>query len=208
MLRRRPVLALSAAGLVAVLLFASSPAPGSVEEQRARLPPPAADCSDPVEGVWLALTYAGFQSTWYEETLNVRRKAPGSPQLEGIMTAHFWRGSPTDKAPPPCGLLGVEATVIMPDATGKAEGQNIEFGATKYKWDKIACGRPGIYNPDHYSGTIDPALQEFQSVNNDGGEMVNEPTVFRRISCSQNPGKTGIGVRPPEYQPKRHACSR
>jgi hypothetical protein len=124
------------------------------------------------------------------------------------MTAHFWRGSPTDKTPPPCGFTSVEATVSMPDATGKVDGQHIEFGATHYKWDKIACGRPGIYNPDHYSGTIDPARMEFQSVNNDGGEMVNEPTVFRRVSCSESAGKLAIGIKPPEYAPKRHACGK
>ena len=204
---RRPVLALSVA-VFAALVFAPAAAPGSVEEQRARLPPAAADCSDPVEGVWLSLTYAGFQSTWNEETLNVQRVSPGSTQLKGYMSAHFWSGSDKDKTPPGCGVLGVEAVVSMPDATGKVDGQNIEFGATKYKWDKIICGRPGLYYPDHYSGTIDPARMEFQSVNNDGGEMVNEPTVFRRVSCSQSAGHTGIGIKPPEYAPKRHACGK
>jgi hypothetical protein len=46
-----------------------------------------------------------------------------------------------------------------------------------------ACGHPHGYNPDNFSGEIDPWRAEFQSVNNDGDRAVNEPHVFRRIRC-------------------------
>jgi hypothetical protein len=49
--------------------------------------------------------------------------------------------------------------------------------------------RPILYRPDHFTGTIDPAIQEFQSVNNDGGRAVNDPMVFRRIACGEGDGE-------------------
>lgn len=205
---RRPVLFLFALGLAA-LVFAPGEAKSTVEEQRARLPPPA-DCSDPVEGAWLALTYTAKQGMWYEETLNVHREAPGSNKLKGTMLSHFWRGSPTDQKPPACTIGQLEALVRMPDADGTIDAKGfIEFGAHSWVLDKTFCGTHwGTYYPDHYSGTIDPARQEFQSVNNDGGEIVNEPTVFRRVSCFDKPHGTGVSVKPPEYEPKRRGCGR
>jgi hypothetical protein len=40
-------------------------------------------------------------------------------------------------------------------------------------------------------------------VNNDGGAMVNVPTVFRRVRCLDNttPPPTKIDLRPPPFQP-------
>jgi hypothetical protein len=47
------------------------------------------------------------------------------------------------------------------------------------------------YHPDHFTGTIDPQREEFQSVNNDGGRAVNDPMVFRRIGCVDQAGSAG-----------------
>ena len=55
------------------------------------------------------------------------------------------------------------------------------------------------YNLDNFTGTIDPEIQEFQSVNNDGGISVNEPNVFRRIRCFEGPAPTD-DVEPPPFQ--------
>jgi hypothetical protein len=193
--------------MLAVVLWPSA-APATVEEQRARLPP-AADCADPVEGMWLAIMYTEQREEWYEYSIDVKRVAPGSNQLKGEMTSHFWHGGAGDQKPPACNpIAGYEAVVKMPNATGSISPKGeLLFGATTWRLDKMVCGVSRIlYNPDHFSGTIDPVRQEFQSVNNDGGNAVNEPAVFRRVSCFDSPRKVGVDVKPPDYAPPKKGC--
>jgi hypothetical protein len=139
-------------------------------------------------------------------TLVVRRATPGGA-LRGAIRAHYWRGDAAKPTPPACAPGGREATVLMTDATGRVDGQSIAFGATTYTVAAVACGPAPRYAPDHYSGVVDPALLEFQSVNN-AGPMVNEPTLFRRVSCSTSLAQIGVGAAPPEYTPKRRGCGR
>ena len=165
---------------------------------------------DPVEGVWKALHYHQRLAEWYEMTLDVRRVTPEGDDLRGEIVSHFWDGKPDDPKPPPCRQDGLELVVRMP-ATGKLVNGKIEFGSKTYKIDQVVCGTPALYAPDNFSGKIDPELQEFQSVNNDGYLSVNEPTVFRRVQCVDVPRKpVGRDVRPPAYAPaaKNHGgCS-
>lgn len=160
----------------------------------------------------MALIYAENRSEWYEYSLDIQRKAPGSDLLEGTLASHFWHGGKDDSKPPPCSLaFGYEANVSMPDGTGSIDKDlTVIFGATKWKLDKLVCGHTTIrYNPDHFSGTIDPQRQEFQSVNNDGGMAVNEPAVFRRISCfDKDRPKNGVNVKPPDFAPKKKGCGK
>ena len=53
------------------------------------------------------------------------------------------------------------------------------------------------------SGRIDPEIQEFRSVNNDGGPAVNVPQVFRRIRCFPPQSNPHVTVDPPPFQPPR-----
>ena len=81
----------------------------------------------------------------------------------------------------------------------------MHFGGTSWRLTNVFCGpNPPFpdYNLDQFSGTIDPDLQEFQSVNNDGGVMVNMPTVFRRIQCFDAPPPPRVAVTPPPFFPK------
>jgi hypothetical protein len=100
----------------------------------------------------------------------------------------------------------MELIVKMPNATGKLDGLNLTFGAKEWHVDKTICGSMnGTYFPDNFSGTIDTKINEFQSVNNDGGSAVNEPVVFRRISCF-DPSSTGQyngPVKPPDFEPPK-----
>ncbi len=67
-------------------------------------------------------------------------------------------------------------------AEGTVRDLRIDFGGTSWQNDQTFCGSPTrSYYPDVFSGIIDPDIKEFQSVNNDGGPMVNYPTVFLRI---------------------------
>jgi hypothetical protein len=205
---RRPLALLVLAMLALVLL--PGRASGTVEEQRARLPP-AADCDDPVEGTWLGLEDSIRFGEWYEATLNIRRASAGSAELVGDMYMHFWRGGPQDSHPPACRPGGREVGVKMPNARGKIDGLVVSFGGTTYSIDKNMCGvYTGRYNVDHFSGTIDATINEFQSVNNDGGSAVNEPVVFRRIRCfkkEEGPALPAASVTPPAYEPPKRGIS-
>jgi hypothetical protein len=178
-------------------------APATVEEQRARLPPPAT-CTDPVEGVWMSHKFNPSQADWYIFTLSIHRTAPGAATLRGDILSHSWEGTAQDQEPPPCRQGLDHWTVAMP-AVGVVEpGGIVRFGGTSWRPEQTFCGhapRPGQYNVDHFSGTIDPALQEFQSVNNDGGRSVNDPMVFRRVRCFEPPVTPHIQVAPPPFRP-------
>lgn len=179
----------------------------TVQEQRARLPPPA-DCPDPVTGVWKSHAYYPGHGQWYIFTLTVRRVEGSERQLTGQVHSHYWTGGPGDEEPPPCGPGGYHQTVIMP-ANGTFDGLDIEFGGTSWRNDQTFCGPPtSSYYPDRFSGTVDPALEEFQSVNNDGGPMVNYPTVFRRIRCldADEDAPSVEVVPPPEFYPSSGGC--
>jgi hypothetical protein len=202
-----------AAAVVGLLAAVVSPAPVSatIEEQRARLPPPA-ECPDEVEGTWMAIRYEENYSPpeWYNVTIEVLRESPGSKRLKGSMLVHYWLGGAADVQPPPCRPGGYDRVVYQP-ATGEvsADGK-LRMDATSWQPRESFCGGPTPgYNPDHYSGKIDPLLHEFQSVNNDGGRAVNEPAVFRRVRCApQTPQKPGE-VKPPAFvPPRRVSCGR
>lgn len=138
---------------------------------------------------------------WYVFTLSVRRIAPGSDQLAGEITAHYWNGTAANVEPPPC-AAGVDNWVTLMTATGSVAGQEIRFDGTSWRPGDTLCGTRGGYNLDHFAGRIDPALQEFQSVNNDGERMVNEVTVFRRIACREPPRAPHVTVAPPAFYPE------
>jgi hypothetical protein len=188
--------------VMGVTLFHASPAPANVQEQRARLPPPAT-CTDPVEGVWLSHTYNPDFQDWYMFTLRIRRITPGSDQLIGDIESHSWNGSPTESEPPAC-RFGLNHWTVQMTAQGSIDKGAVSFAGTQWQPKETFCGHgPGMgeYNLDHFSGQIDPALQEFQSVNNDGGRSVNEPAVFRRIGCLEPPPVPHVQVAPPSFYP-------
>jgi hypothetical protein len=209
--RRLLALMIGLASGVSLLPRGSS---ATVEEQRARLPPPA-ECPDPIEGTWAAIVYYAHQHTWYEFTLFIRRTSPAakgdlSGPLEGELTSHFWLGPPNvDKPPTVCTPGQHEFTVKMPGTGTVDAAANVIFGATTYTLDRATCGSFQAYAPDHFSGKIDSTIHEFQSVNNDGGGAVNEPAVFRRIRCrdAEGPTRTRSEAKPPAFTPPKRAWS-
>lgn len=196
-----------ALGAVLATFFYASPAPANVEEQRARLPPPAS-CSDPVEGDWLSHTFNPRFNDWYMFTLRVRRIAPGSNELVGEIDSHYWNGSAADSEPPSC-RPGLDNWITLMTATGRVDGQQIRFDGTAWRPGQTFCGSRGGYNLDHFAGRIDPALQEFQTVNNDGERMVDETTVFRRVACREPEPTPHVSVAPPPFYPQgsRGGCN-
>ena len=203
MTHRRALLRAFVVILCGLFLYTTT-ASGTVEEQRARLPPPK-ECSDAVEGVWMGQVYSLGQ--WYIFELSIRRAAPNSDLLRGQILSHFWTGGEEDEKPPAC-TDGVELVVKMP-ARGTVDASgHVEVAGTSYSVEKHICGEAVEYNLDHFEGTIDPSLQEFQSINNDGGRFVNEPTVFRRVQCFDAPRKDPPPeLRAPAFAPTEHRAS-
>jgi hypothetical protein len=200
---RRPLLVASALALAVPFLWPER-AEGTIEDQRARLPPPA-DCADPVEGEWVGLKFFDTRHQWNEFSLTIKRKAKDSPEIEGQIQTHYWFGGPLDSKPPPCKPGGLEVIGKMP-ASGKVEtspkGLTLVFAAKSYTKESTPCGiERRAYNPDKLTGTIDPALQEFQSVNNDGGIAVNDPYVFRRVKCFDSPPPPKAEEAPKPVEP-------
>jgi hypothetical protein len=197
---------LGVAGLFALLVLPRV-APATVAEQRARLPPPKA-CDDPVAGIWVSHQYAPRRGIWDQFTLTIGRDPADKKRLVGTIHNHVWAGGKEDEQPPPC--EGNQDYVVVMSAEGEADGLTIRYDGLDWKVESQTCGGRVGYNIDHFVGTIDPALQEFQSLNNDGGEAVNEPTVFRRISCGDD-GELAAGARPvvltpPPFQPPSSGC--
>lgn len=192
-----------AVGAVIVTLFHPSKAPANVQEQRERLPPPAT-CEDPVEGVWLAHVFNA--DVWYIFTLRVRRAASGSPQLIGTIESRAWNGSSTESEPPSC-RTNLSDWLVEMSAVGTFENGVVTFGGTEWHVKEIYCGYESVqsnsYFLDHFQGRIDSALQEFQSVNNDGETFNNDPAVFRRIECLEPNAAPHVQIAPPPFYPTR-----
>jgi hypothetical protein len=181
-------------------------APATVAEQRARLPP-AAECASEVAGKWKAHIFSentGYR--WYQYDLEIRHDETDPTQLVGMMYVDTYRGIAAEPEPPrPCqhhyrGKMPARGTFI--------DG-NVAFTGSSFELVEEVCGEFYGYNPDSFTGRLEPERQEFQSVNNDGGAAVNEPVVFRRIACfdEDRPHKPAGPVTPPAFYPKRRAAA-
>lgn len=205
---------LGLASLAAFVVLSATPrrAPaGTVAEQRARLPPPA-QCEDPVEGIWKSHDYRAWRRQWTIFTLEIHR-VDGTDALRGTIRNESWRGDADQSEPGPC--VGELRYDVSMDAVGRVEHGQIAFGGVgQWRLDAVLCGEfVGGYNLDNFTGPLDAELLEFQSVNNDGGVSVNEPTVFRRVKCLEGPTTHDpkVVVKPPAFHPPedegRGGCS-
>ncbi len=192
---------------VALLTFPKD-SPASIEEQRARLPPPA-ECTDELEGEWLALTHSSTYDDWYQVRLTIKRTSPGAQTVEGQMRVRFWFGDDNAMNPPPCTERRAQERVVIQPSLGTYIDNEVQFHAQSWSFAPESCFKSGRYNLDNYSGRIDHKLHEFQSVNNDGGRAVNEPAVFRRVKCINGPDVLSptmsrpVDVKAPSFTPKR-----
>jgi hypothetical protein len=206
---RRWLLVVGASAVGLAIVGVPARAPATIAEQRARLPPPA-ECEDPVAGVWKSHQHDPQYGDWYVFTLDIRRVTGDPHKLEGSILAHSWNGAAQDEEPPRCQLGQWHWTVRMTAEGRFDDALRVRFGGTSWRLEQSYCGSapgPGSYNLDVFSGTIDPALEEFQSLNNDGGRAVNVPTVFRRVSCHTAPPAPHVNPVPPPFFPKERGCS-
>lgn len=207
MTQRAPARRSLIAAVAVFIAFTPALLRATVQEQRNRLPPPA-HCDDPVEGVWRAHKYDERYTDWHIQTLTIRRQQNEQGQetdmLEGVIHARWWDGGPDVEEPPPCKAgAGDHYTMVMNARGSISKDGFIIFGGIDLRRDRLFCGSWHGYNIDNFSGKIDPELQEFQSVNNDGGRAVNDPVVFRRISCGEDrPREHHSPIAPPFMPPK------
>ena len=203
---RRLLLAMTAVAMGGAVLLATRPAPGTVAEQRARLPPPAVCGDDPVAGYWRSHQFLERDEEWTEFTLEIHRAGgPEESKLVGKIFNQSWQGGKDREQPGECGPDQLFRVRVSLEAQGEEKNGQILFEGTSWKMDEMVCGRfrgEFRYYLDRFTGKIDPDRQEFQSVNNDGGRMVNHPTVFRRVRCFADGPPPNIVVKPPALYPK------
>jgi hypothetical protein len=172
--------------LLGALTLGLSLVPGrgraTIAEQRARLPPPAA-CKDPVTGVWQSHAFNEMYQEWGRFTLTIRRVQGSDTELEGEIVNESWYGPDTESVRGPC--VGRLQYLVTMHARGTYTDKTVEFHGIDWTMAEALCAVDGSfgYNLDRFTGVIDHDLQEFQSMNNDGGRYINVPTVFRRVSC-------------------------
>ncbi len=177
-------------------------APATIAEQRARLPPPAA-CKDPVTGVWQSHSWNEMYQEWGRFTLTIRRVEGSETELEGEIINESWYGPKTEVTRGPC--VGRMQYIVSMTAAGSYVDGRVEFHGTTWTLEEELCaiGLGFGYNLDRFSGIIDHDLQEFQSVNNDGGRYIDVPTVFRRVSCDDREEilQPRVSMVPPPFYP-------
>jgi len=157
----------------------SGAGPNSLGAQRQRLGG-GAECDDAVAGVWKSSIYDPLRGQWYAFTLTIRRDGE---YLSGTIVSKFWTGPRhSARMPSSCAETSLFAQVSMP-ATGSVEGTRIRFGARRANVDRVFCGDHVQYTPDRFSGHVDPDAHELQSIVTDGLNLVDQPMLFRRVSC-------------------------
>lgn len=198
--RRR---ALTAAVVVGIALSPLT-APATIEEQRARLPAPA-HCADPIEGTWVSLRFVPHAHTWNFVTATLRRSAPGAEALVGELLVESWTGDAAQTTPPACGPR-VRHQVFEQTVVGRWDDltRRVSIDATAWWSRAVHCRGWGNYALDHYTGAVDRERDELQAVNNDNSSAVNEPAVFRRVSCATRRMESPPTPAPPPRE--RRSC--
>ncbi|MBL8682392.1 MAG: hypothetical protein JNK05_24715 [Myxococcales bacterium] len=225
--RARRTVLLFGVACVATLALWPRDLPASIEDQRARLPPPPDPnaCADEVSGIWRAHVYYARLRDWYRYELRIARTGDA---LTGTILLRGWTGTPSENEPPACrpGLRDAEwsepATGVV---TRDARGTTVRFDATSWRLERTHCGRPSDeYALDHFTGLLDGARQEFTSINSytfPNGDHFEDPTLFRRVQCTPRDGAgprvttvvvpTGTNVPPPMPEGRRRrlfSCAR
>jgi hypothetical protein len=198
--RRSARPAIFAVAFVLALTLGVADAPATVAEQRARLPPPA-ECESPIAGKWKALVYSFPTEAWYEHDLEIHQDPKDPTVLTGMHYVDAWTGVPDKPEPTTCTQRQKGKMV----AHGTFLDGKVAFYSGDYELVQVVCGDLTGYNPDNFTGRLEPERQEFQAVNNDGGMSVNEPAVFRRVACFDGSGPKARDpkVAPPAFFPKR-----
>ncbi len=165
------------------------------QRERLALPPdqllPAVvECPDPVVGTWVSREHYPEYGDWYRFALHVRRDARDPGRLVGSIGARSWAGASDLRLPEGCAAdadrgQAFDWTVRMP-ATGEIAGDIVSFGGRSVQAEGTRCGPtfvPSRYMLDQFTGVLVEGGRYLRASNNDGGRSVDDPHLFRRISC-------------------------
>ena len=168
------------AGDPGALILGSAGIGGDTVSARRLLLPNGGACEDPVAGRWRAQKYRGTDHSWVRFTLRIHREGRA---LHGTIESRIWNGSATDPRPGECTAFGGDHTWRM-QARGAIEGTSVRFEARSARLVAEHCPQRGTrYAPDRFRGTVEPLREVFDAVNNDGAFDLDEPYMFRRVSC-------------------------
>ncbi|NUP11050.1 MAG: hypothetical protein HOW73_33815 [Polyangiaceae bacterium] len=148
--------------------------------------PPAVTCSDPVVGTWVSHDFTVEDTERNDWTLRISAAPGKAGRYVGQIRNDSWYGAEneTEKSPSACVDSNMHYVVNMVAEGSLDENGQLDFRGTSWKNERTICGEPleqGEYNLDRFTGALSDS--RFESVNNDGGRMVDHPTAFRRISC-------------------------
>lgn len=154
---------------------------GDAPAARSALLPNGGRCDDPVAGTWRVQKFRPTDRTWVRFIMRVRRQGD---ELSGTITSRIWTGRPSNPSPGECTAFGFDHTWQM-TARGRIDGERMTFEATRHRLIRQDCPSSArtMYAPDHFTGTVDPMREIFDSTNNDGAFDIDEPYLFRRVSC-------------------------
>lgn len=137
-------------------------------------------CPDPIVGVWTARRFDG--ATWYEHRLTFMRVGGA---LTCAQESRSWLGTIDNALPPPCSRAGHPATsyhhVTLRCDVIEAPPQ-LMVRSREILQNIHTCNDEVVgYNLDSFAGN--PVGNTWSTVNNDGGDDVDMPYRFRRLSC-------------------------
>ena len=155
------------------------PRPRPVEPSTAvAAPAPASGCPDPVAGLWLARRFDGVK--WYEHRVSLERRA-------GVLACHqesrSWPGEAADVSPPRCPTGGFAYHDVRLTCEAIERPPLLELRSVTMDVERHTCDEPiPGYNLDHFRGAL--RGNSWDTVNNDGGDDIDKPYMFRRVSCT------------------------
>ena len=183
MAMRRPLLLGASLALLLASLIYPVAAPATVAEQRQRLPP-AAECDDPVQGVWRAHAYRPDRKRWFINTMELRWNE-GRSKLLSKYENHHWSGGPDDSEPGPC-RPGGHRRKAYSTGEGSLQGDQLEVRGTKLGADETICGTIRFDRSlGTLTGSLDRENNEFRSEM--ASRFGSHPIIWRRIRCIDEP---------------------
>lgn len=141
-------------------------------------PAPTAACPDPLAGLWLARRFDGTK--WYEHRVSLDRRA-------GTLYCHqesrSWPGLADEVSPPRCPAGGFAYHQVLLTCEVIERPPVLELRSVTMDVERHTCDAeiPG-YNLDHFTGAL--RGNTWDTVNNDGGDDVDKPYRFHRVSCT------------------------
>ena len=150
--------------------------------------PSTVECADPVVGTWVSREHYPDFYDWYRFELTIRHDPRNPSQLVGSIGSRSWSGGPEHGVPASC--LGEEIQSfdwsVRMSAVGSFDGNAVSLDGRGLNVEGTRCGprfESHRYNLDHFSGQLVQGGRFLQAVNNDGDRAVDEPHLFRRVSC-------------------------